>query len=127
MIIQTAVDKFKLSNKDINFVLDINKKETIFNGNEEMWEAIIDNILSNFVRYAKNKIKITIKNNKIILYNDGPNIDENIINNIFTPYEKGINGVFGFGLSIVKNTLQILEYDIHIENKKEEGVYFIIK
>ena len=127
MTVQTAVDKFKLSNKDIEFVIDINKKETIFNGSEEMWEAIIDNILSNFVRYAKKKIKITIKNKKIILYNDGPNIDENIINNIFTPYEKGINGVFGFGLSIVKNTLQILEYDIYIENKKEEGVYFIIK
>ena len=127
LTVQTAVDKFKLSNKDIEFVIDINKKETIFNGSEEMWEAIIDNILSNFVRYAKKKIKITIKNKKIILYNDGPNIDENIINNIFTPYEKGINGVFGFGLSIVKNTLQILEYDIHIENKKKEGVYFIIK
>jgi hypothetical protein len=78
----------------------------------------IDNILNNFIRYAKKKIKITIKNNKIILYNDGDTIDENILNNIFTPYEKGIKGVFGLGSSIVKKTLHLLNYDITIENVK---------
>ena len=75
--------------------------------------------------YAKEKIKIVVKNNKIILYNDGENIDENILNNIFTPYEKGVNGVFGLGLSIVKKTLRLLNYDINIENVKN-GVKFII-
>ena len=90
-----------------------------------MWEAIIDNILGNFMRYAKTKVKITIKNNKIILYNDGPNVDENVLTNIFTPYEKGVKGVFGLGLSIVKKTLIFLNYDINIENEKK-GVKFII-
>lgn len=90
-----------------------------------MWEAIIDNILNNFIRYAKKKIKITLKNNKIILYNDGENIDENVLNNIFTPYEKGVKGVFGLGLSIVKKTLHLLSYDIDIENVKN-GVKFTI-
>jgi len=60
------------------------------------------------------------------LYNDGENIDEKLINNIFTPYEKGINGVFGLGLSIVKKTLQFLNYDIAITNMNK-GVKFIIK
>ena len=127
IMINTAVDKFKLIRPDINFVLDIDKKNTIFRGSSDMWEAIIDNILSNFVRYADKQIKITVKNNKIILYNDGPNIDENVLNNIFTPYEKGINGVFGLGLSIVKKTLHFLDYDIYIENDKKKGVKFIIK
>ena len=91
-----------------------------------MWEAIIDNILNNFIRYANKTVKITIKNSKITFYNDGPNIDDNVLNNIFTPYEKGIKGVFGLGLSIVKKTLQFLKYDITIENVKR-GVKFIIK
>ena len=90
-----------------------------------MWEAIIDNLLNNFVRYADKSIKITIKNNKIILYNDGPNIDPNILNDIFTPYKKGVKGQFGLGLSIVQKTLAFLNYDIHIENEKN-GVKFII-
>ena len=42
------------------------------------------------------------------------------------PYEKGINGVFGLGLSIVKKTLQFLNYDVTITNMNK-GVKFIIK
>jgi len=127
LTIYTSVDKFKITRPDIDFVLDIGKKNTIFRGSSDMWEAIIDNILSNFMRYAEKTVKITVKNNKIILYNDGPNIDENVLNNIFTPYEKGVKGVFGLGLSIVKKTLHFLEYDISIENDKKKGVKFIIK
>ena len=123
--IYAAVQKFKMSRPDVEFEVVIDKKATIFRGSANMWEAIIDNILSNFMRYAKNKIKITVKNKKIILYNDGENINENVLNNIFTPYEKGVKGVFGLGLSIVKKTLHLLDYDIMIENVKD-GVRFII-
>ena len=125
IIINTSVDKFKLVRPDIEFVLEFDKKNNFFRGNADMWEAIIDNILNNFMRYAKKTIKVTIKNNKIILYNDGDNIDENILNNIFTPYEIGVKGVFGLGLSIDKKTLHFLNYDISIENVKN-GVKFII-
>ena len=124
-VVFAAVDKFKPSRNDVEFVLDIDKKNTIFRGSNEMWEAIIDNILNNFMRYAKKKVKITVKNNKIILYNDGPNIDKEVLTNIFTPYEKGVKGVFGLGLSIVKKTLAFLDYDINIVNEKN-GVKFII-
>ena len=124
-VVFAAVDKFKPSRSDVEFVLDIDKKNTIFRGSNEMWEAIIDNILNNFMRYAKKKIKITVKNNKIILFNDGPNIDKDVLTNIFTPYEKGVKGVFGLGLSIVKKTLAFLDYDISITNEKN-GVKFII-
>ena len=124
-IIFQSVEKFKIVRPDVEFILDIEKKHNTFRGSVDMWEAIIDNILNNFTRYAKKEIKITIKNNKIILYNDGPNIDKNVLNNIFTPYEKGVKGIFGLGLSIVKKTLLYLEYDITIENEKK-GVKFII-
>ena len=123
--ITSAAKKFKTSRPDVEFVLDIDKKSTIFRGSEDMWEAIIDNILNNFMRYAKKKVKITVKNKKICLYNDGENIDDNVLNNIFTPYEKGLKGVFGLGLSIVKKTLHLLNYDITIENVKN-GVKFTI-
>ena len=45
---------------------------------------------------------------------------------IFTPYEKGLNGMFGLGLSIVKKSLQLLNYDIKVYNVKN-GVNFTIK
>ena len=125
--INGAVEKFKITRPDVDFVVEIDKKSKMFHGSADMWEAIIDNILDNFMRYADKKVSITVKNNKIIFYNDGPKIDDNVINNIFTPYEKGVKGVFGLGLSIVKKTLRFLGYDIAIENDKRRGVRFIIK
>ncbi len=124
-IIESSVDKFKIQRPDVNFTVNISGK-TIFNGTMDMWEAIIDNLLNNFMRYAEKEIKITIKNNKITLYNDGPHIDPNILNNIFTPYKKGIKGQFGLGLSIVKKTLNLLGYEISVNNEKK-GICFIIK
>ena len=124
-IIKSSTDKFKLIRPDINFIVDVDNSQ-IFRGTSDMWETIIDNLLNNFMRYAKTEIKITIKNKRIILFNDGDKIDENILNNIFTPYEKGLNGMFGLGLSIVKKTLQLLDYDISVTNVKN-GVNFIIK
>ena len=124
-IINQSINKFKLIRPDLNFKIEIDKEITL-RGTPEMWETIIDNLLNNFMRYAKKEIKITIKNKKIILFNDGNKIDENILSSIFTPYEKGLNGMFGLGLSIVKKSLQLLDYDITVTNVKN-GVNFIIK
>ena len=124
-IIYSSTNKFKLIRPDINFIVDMDNSTT-FRGTSDMWETIIDNLLNNFMRYTKKTIKITIKNKKITLFNDGDKIDENILNSIFTPYEKGLNGMFGLGLSIVKKSLQLLDYDIKANNIKN-GVNFIIK
>ena len=60
------------------------------------------------------------------MYNDGENIDLNLLKDIFSPYKKGLRGEFGLGLSIVKKSVQLLGYDITIRNEKK-GVSFIIK
>ena len=123
-IIEEEVNKFKFTNKNINFKTEIDKKSKIF-GTNDNWETILDNLLSNSIRYAKSEIKITLKNNKITVYNDGENIDNNLLEGIFIPFRKGVKGQFGLGLSIVKKTLNIMNYDINIKNEKK-GVSFII-
>lgn len=123
-IIEGSVEKFKYQRKDVKITTKMDNSK--FYGNEELWETIIDNILNNFIRYANKEIKITVKGNGITLYNDGESIDEEIVNNLFSPFKKGIKGQFGLGLSIVKKTLNLLNYDISIENNKV-GVSFIIK
>ena len=125
-ILEKSVSKFKVARPDIKWQIDILDKKTDFKGTTDMWEAIIDNILSNFIRYAKKEVKITVKNRRITFYNDGPNIDESILNDMFTPYKKGINGQFGLGLSIVKQTLTLLGYEVIAKNEKT-GISFIIK
>ena len=123
-LISNEIDKFKFQRKDIKFIKEFDKKSKYY-GTIDAWETIIDNLLSNFMRYAKKEIKITAKNNKIILYNDGNKIDDNLIEAIFNPYRKGVKGSFGLGLSIVKKTLNIMNYDIYIKNEKK-GVSFNI-
>ena len=123
-IINLEVEKFKFHKKDIEFEV-IHDKKAKFYGSKDNWETILDNILSNFIRYANKKIRITVKQNKIILYNDGDTIDEDFLKVIFTPLRKGIKGEFGLGLSIVKKTLEMMGYDINIKNEKK-GVSFII-
>ena len=123
-IINEEVEKFKFHRKEIEFEVSIDKKSKYY-GSEENWETIFDNLLSNFMRYTKKKIKITTKQNKIILYNDGDQIDKDLLEGIFTPFRKGIKGEFGLGLSIVKKTLNMMGYNITIKNERV-GVSFII-
>ena len=123
-IINQEVEKFKFHRKDVKFEVSIDKKSKYY-GSEEKWETILDNILSNFMRYSKTIIRITAKQNKIVLYNDGDNIDEDFIEGMFTPFRKGIKGQFGLGLSIVKKTLNLMGYQIVAKNEKK-GVSFII-
>lgn len=123
-IIATEVEKFKFHRKDIKFEVMTDSKSKYY-GSVENWETILDNLLSNFMRYASTTIKITAKQNKIILYNDGSQIDNDFLEGIFTPFRKGIKGEFGLGLSIVKKTLNLMDYDIIIKNEKK-GVSFII-
>jgi two-component system sensor histidine kinase CssS len=123
-VINSSIDKFKFQRKDVKITASIDN--STFYGTFDLWETIIDNILNNFIRYADKEIKITVKKNVITLYNDGPKIDESLVNDMFTPFKKGLKGQFGLGLSIVKKTLNLLDYDITAENKKI-GVSFIIK
>lgn len=125
-ILTESVEKFKFARPELRWEVNITDKKTVFNGTHNMWEAIVDNILSNFMRYAEGEIKITVHNHQIKFYNDGPNIDKTVLNEIFSPYRKGINGQFGLGLSIVKKTVSLLGYEVSVKNEKT-GISFIIK
>lgn len=124
-IINSEVEKFKFHRKEINFITEIDKKSKYY-GTMEHWETVFDNLLGNFMRYANTTIKITAKQNKLILYNDGEHIADDFLEGIFTPFRKGIKGEFGLGLSIVKKTLNIMDYDVTIKNEKK-GVSFTIR
>lgn len=124
-IVKSSIEKFKYRRKDLEFSFSITKSAKFY-GTYDFWETIIDNLLNNFLRYAKKEIKITVNKNKIMFYNDGKNIDEDLLDSLFIPFRKGMKGEFGLGLSIVKKTLNYMNYDITVKNNKKEGVTFII-
>ena len=124
-VIESSLEKFKFRRKDVEFIINIDKNAKFY-GTYDLFETIIDNLLTNFMRYADKQIKITVTKNKIVLYNDGPTIDEDFLKGIFTPFRKGIKGEFGLGLSIVKKSANLIGYDVTIKNHNKKGVSFII-
>ncbi len=124
-IINRLIDKYRVIRSDVIFDIDMNK-ENIFVGDDENWETIIDNILTNFIRFADKKIEISIKNKKIEFYNDGEPINKDLLSNLFEPYTMGNKGNHGLGLAIAKQTLNLFGYNIKVENK-DDGVLFIIE
>ena len=125
-VIYNSVEKMKNIRPDVKWTVYTKNSETIMKGTYDMWEAVVDNILSNFVRYAEKEIKVTIKGSKLTFYNDGPKLNEKDLENIFSPYKKGINGQFGLGLSIVRETLAFCGYEVTVKNEKK-GVSFMIQ
>lgn len=123
--INNTVEKFKIVRNDVKYLVKCDNDNIVYDGTNDIWESITNNILSNFVRYAKNEIVITIKENKIIFFNDGEPIEKEIIDRVFEPYKKGKKGENGIGLSIVKGNCDLIGYKVVAKNKKN-GVEFII-
>ena len=125
LLIIDKIKKYKVINKKLSYKTIINNEEYV-NGSIEIWDSILDNILSNMVRYASNEIKVTVNKKNIIFYNDGEKIEEKLINKIFDSYVKGNKGGHGLGLSIVKKNVEMVGYKIYVKNK-DKGVEFIIE
>jgi len=124
-LLKDSVKKYKVQRPDLKFKLEIGD-ENILRGTYDIWKSVIDNMFGNFIVYADKEVRVSIKDNKITFYNDGPNIEDNLINDIFTQYKKGNKGKFGLGLSIVKQSLNLYKYTITVKNE-EKGVLFEIE
>ncbi|MBU5270279.1 sensor histidine kinase [Clostridium cochlearium] len=125
-LILEIVDKFKVNNSHIQW--EIKGEDIFIKGDREQWRVVFENILDNATRYAKSTIKLEMKieeNLKLKIYNDGEKINKEEMNNLFKPFNKGNNGKYGLGLSIVKEIVEIHKGEIFVNNK-EEGVEFCI-
>lgn len=110
---------------NIKFELDL-ADDVFFSGYRENLYTVIANILDNGLRYAKTMIKIVLRKDRLRIYNDGDPIDSQFLNSVFKPYEKGSNGNFGLGMSIVKKTLDFFGLNLSVKNEESGGVSFII-
>lgn len=107
------------------FKLNIKLDDVIFKGFKENYITVVSNIIDNATRYAKTKISISLKENKLMIYNDGQPIEQKYIEELFKPYEKGTKGQFGLGMSIAQKTVNRFGYRLIVENV-DRGVLFTI-
>jgi two-component system sensor histidine kinase CssS len=110
-----------------NFKTEYHLENVYLQVDYNQMKIIVENILSNQIRYANSFIRITLKkeDDGVILtfYNDGEQLDENV--DIFKMFKKGKNGQSGLGLYIVKRLLDINNGSISAYNE-EKGVSFKI-
>lgn len=126
--------KIELENKNISFEVSTNCENKYINIDVLKIKRVFSNMISNSIRYLKDGGNINIniitedKNTKFIIADNGPGVDEEIINKIFDPlfttdYSRKISGL---GLSIVKEFVQIHSGDIKAYNNNGLVIEFNI-
>lgn len=131
----STVDLEEIVNKTLVSIIPVNSEleiivdsePSMFVGEEESWRVVCENILDNALRYAQTYIKITLKEDYISFENDGESLTEEVISTMFKPYEKGTDGGFGMGLSIVFRVVSAYGYNVYAENTKDGVIIRIDK
>lgn len=122
-IIEKVIMSLKVIRPEINIDADLH--EATFHGEEEPWRIVVENLLDNALRYAKTEIKLTLSENELMISNDGDQMSKDRLEKLFRPYEKGTDGKFGLGLSIVYRVCSTYNYLVEAENLTN-GVCFRI-
>ena len=117
-------------NRGLEFKFNFDENPVLLVCDEKSVYRAFSNIINNSIRYADKTITLTCRNeekNKFIsIENDGENINEKDLTNIFERFYKGNKGKHGIGLSIVKSVINKHDGVVYAENI-ENGVRFIVK
>ena len=123
-VIEKAILSLKVVRPEIELISRADG-EICFHGDEEPWRITVENLIDNALRYAKTHIIVELHADELCVINDGKHIEEERMGTLFHPYEKGTDGQFGLGLSIVYRVVTTYGYRIAAENLKD-GVCFRI-
>ncbi len=122
-LLEDTVGRFSFQRDDIDW--NLNLKDFKTEVNEEQLAIAIENILSNQIRYAKSRIEVTMEvdereaNLSMRFANDGEKIAETKLEEIFRPFNKGVGGENGLGLSITRRIIELHGGTISMVNEEE--------
>ena len=131
-ILNQRVDFFKsiASSKKIEFILDI-KDDIFIVCDVKKLSKLIDNILSNAIKYNKFQgfIKVTLKDKILIIEDSGKGMSKDNLSNLFTRYKRFDKSVGGFGIGLNIVSLIAKEYDFKVDviSKIDVGTRIKIK
>lgn len=123
-VIEKAILSLKVVRPEIELISRTDD-DICFHGEEEPWRITVENLIDNALRYAKTHIIVELHQDELCVINDGSHIEEDRMSTLFHPYEKGTDGQFGLGLSIVYRVCVTYGYHVQAENLKD-GVCFRI-
>jgi len=125
-VLEQRVEYFKslATIKKINFVLNI-EKDIYLNSDLKKISKLIDNLISNAIKYNKiaGTIKVTLKENFLSIEDTGKGMSKENLSNLFERYsrfDKSVGG-FGIGLNIVSLIAKEYNLDIKVESELNKG------
>ena len=99
-------------------------------GEEELLGNILENLLTNAIRYAKTTVTIAVKAEKrqvaISVSDDGDGVDEKDLSHLFERCYKGRGGNFGIGLAIAHSAAEKMEGLLIAANRQKGGAVFTL-
>lgn len=136
VLLEESIQLFKMQRPDIAYNIDIQQEGNFMNDSFRM-SVIIDNLISNAVKYQKPsepnpKVEVTVKADDkkaiIKIEDNGVGIVDNHLNNIFKMFFRSNNTVngLGIGLYIVKEALTRIGGEISVHSKHGEGTAFYL-
>lgn len=132
LLIADAVERMRWRRPEIEW--NINLKEVAVEGSRQQWSVAMENLLDNQMRYTKSRVEISLNVDeessdglKLRVFNDGPAIDEDLLEQIFDTYASGKDGQFGLGLAITRQVLDIHGARIRASNEGQGVAFFIEK
>lgn len=116
--------------RGISLVLvPFDKSVTVY-GEEELLGKVLENLLTNAIRYAKTTVTISVhekeKQVDISVLDDGAGIDEKDLPHLFERCYKGRDGNFGIGLAIAHSASEKMEGHLKATNQHIGGAAFIL-
>ena len=124
-LIEDRVEYFSIlaQSKQLEFVLDLKEVKIVMDRHK--LTRVIDNLISNAIKYNKRngKIGFKLRHNSLTVWDTGMGIREEDIPFMFDRYLRfnSSEGGFGIGLSIIKKILDEYNISISVKSKVEEG------
>ena len=104
-------------------------QEMMVSGNDRLLELILDNLLSNAVRYAHTKVSVSVEETsdavRLCVTDNGDGIAPEDLPHIFERGYKGKNGHYGVGLAIAATAAQKCKAKIQVKQAPMRGTVFI--
>jgi len=126
--IQNRVEYLNILAQSKNITFDLNLSAFEVNANKEDFKKLIDNLITNAIKYNKANgfIQITLQNKKLTICDNGIGIKPQQIKDIFKRFKRfnKENGGFGIGLSIVGEICKKYNIDIKAKPNIPKGSCF---
>ena len=127
-IISKSINKFDDIKKDID--IEYTTSTLLINTDKNGLEKVVDNLLSNVIKYNKpnGKIIISLEKNILKIEDTGIGIDTKSLFHIFDKYyqENSLNDGVGLGLNMVKSYCDKYKIDIKIDSTLDIGSVFYL-